>query len=336
MATIHDVARIAGVSITTVSRVLNGVAEVRAETEERVRRAAAELNFRPNALARGLITRQTSTIGLVVPDITNPGFPVIARGAEIEAHERGYSLILCNSDGDVRKESQQINLLLQKQVDGILLAGTGSPEEEADILRNIRTPVVLVSREGSPDFSAVVADTEHGAYLAARRLLELGHRSIAFIAGPEEIVTTRLRYAGYRRALLEAGTEVDPSRVSYLTYDRQGGYKATQYLLRSNQPRPQAIFAGNDLMAVGAIQALAEAGYRVPQDVAVVGFGDMEIASLVSPTLTTVAMPFFRMGKTATRLLLDQIDKKASRPRRIVLGVHLVPRQSCGGSGGDR
>lgn len=329
--TIKQVAALAGVSIKTVSRVINEAGYVSEDTRRRVTRAIERLNYRPNALARGLVTRRSRTIGLVIADIINPFFPPLVRAVEDAAAAKGYNVILCDTDEDATRERAVTSVLLEKQVDGLILCASRVPTGYLRILASEGLPLVLINRPlDHPGAAAVVVDGEAGGYRATLHLLDLGHRRVAYLAGPAASYSHRGRLRGYRRALAERGIAFDPDLVAGGVTSIAAGRDATAALL-ARVPPPSAIFAFDDLMAIGAMEELRRRGMRVPEDVAVVGFDDIDLAAFVDPPLTTVAQPKAEMGRLATDRLLDMIETGRPPKNRIVtLTPALVVRRSCG------
>jgi LacI family transcriptional regulator len=326
--TIVEVARRARVSPTTVSHVVNGTRFVSREARGRVELAIDALGYRPNALARSLRCGRSHTLGLVLPDSGNPFFAEMGRAVEQDAFEAGYSVILCNTENDRAKERHYLGVLARKQVDGIVLVAA---EERGEALRGLlrsRMPVVATDRE-RPGLALdlVVADHEQGGALATRHLLALGHRRIACIAGPPGLSPSDRRVAGYRRAMEEAGAE--PPLVHHGDFHAASGSAAGRALLALARP-PTAVFACNDLMALGVLRAAAERGRQVPADLAVVGYDDIELAPFVTPALSTVAQPMREMGREVVKLLVNRIGDGHLPRQREVLPVTLEVRQSCG------
>lgn len=327
MATIYDVATRAGVSVATVSRVLNGRRGVGAGMAERVRAAAAELDYRPNAVARNLRRSSTTLWAAIVSDIENPFFTSLVRGVEDVAQEAGYSVVLCNSDEDPGKESAYVAAVRAEQIAGVIL----SPSGRMDTLRELRdagTPTVLIDRSmaGYPT-DAVLVDNERGAADATRHLIAGDYRRIACITGPRRLSTAAERLAGYRRALREADMPYDRSLVRYADFRETGGNQAMAALL-GDDPGPDAVFVTNNLMAVGVLEHLAAAGRRVPADVAVVAFDEIPWADLVRPSITTVAQPTYDLGRAAATLLLDRIKSPGRPPSVVTLQTQLRVRGS--------
>jgi LacI family transcriptional regulator len=327
MSTIEDVAKRAGVSKMTVSRVINKSGYASRETRERVERAIEELGYVPNLLARSLRFKTTKTIALVLTDITNPFFTTIARGVEDTASERGFSVIFCNTDESQDEEAKYLNVLVQKQVDGIVLVPACCTTESVTFLRDRAVPVVILDRR-IPDapVDTVRCDSERGAYELTRHLVAQGHTEIAVLSGPSAITTAADRVAGFQRALKETG--LDAAHVYYGAYSVEGGYRTAQRAI-AQTPRPTALFAGNNFIAFGALQALREHGLRVPDDIALVAFDDLPPAFTVEPFLTVMAQPAYNMGRRATLLLLDRLTGKGEKePQEIILPTELIVRPS--------
>jgi LacI family transcriptional regulator len=326
---IADVAREAGVSAQTVSRALNNKGEISSETRERVLATVERLGYRPNTLARGLVTQKTSTLGLVVPDIANPFFSEVARGAEDAAHGAGFSLLLCNTMEDSSREIEALRTLEAQRVDGIVLCSSRLSEEEFGAMLARLPAVILVNREASgSDLRSVCIDDEAGAWRATQHLLNNAHRSIAFLAGPPASQSGRRRAQGHQRALAEAGVPVDPALSVECTPHLEGGYNAARQLLAS-RPDIDAFLCYNDLVAVGALQACAALDRRVPEDVAVVGCDDILLAGLVKPPLTTLRSDKRALGAEAVRLLLRKLAGCAEGCDNVILQPELIVRASA-------
>ena len=331
VVTIKDVAREAGVSIGTASQGLRGSAVVREATRRRVLAVAKRLRYQPSALARGLVTRRTHTVGLLISDIANPFFIHAVRAVEDVAQENGYNVILCNTDEDPAKETQYLRVLMEKRVDGIILATTAGSLRMVREVRWRRIPLVLFDRE----LPGVATDTAKvdgvlGGRLATEHLLGLGHRRIAIIHGPVVRSTGAERLQGYLLALQAAGVRPDPALIREGNFKQDSGRELARQLLDLSPP-PTALFCTNNLMTVGALHALGERGVRIPSDLSLVGYDDMEWWTLTHPPLTTVGQPVYDLGQKAMRLLLAQIGReKARRPQRVVLKPELILRESCG------
>ena len=328
MATIREVAESAGVSYATVSHVINNTRVVTQETRERVLAAMSALNYRPNALARSLRQGKTNSLGLVLPDSANPFFAEISRSIEDAAFKKGYSVFLCNTELDTQRELFYVDVLSKKQVDGIIFVAAGDQADSLDFLLRQNMPVVMIDRDlPNVEVDAVLTDHQLGGRLATQHLIQLGHKRIACIAGPSSITPSAERLTGYRKALEEAGLSYDERLIMRGDYHAQSGMDITHAILKL-EPRPTAIFALNDLMALGALRAAAEAGYSVPRDLAVVGYDDLELARFTNPPLTTIAQPKKEIGAQAVNLLVDRIALKSRSPSRLVLAPELIVRRS--------
>lgn len=327
MATIYDVAQRAGVSAATVSRVLNGQRNVDAPMAARVREAAAELDYRTNAVARNLRRASTTLWAAIVSDVENPFFTSLVRGIEDVAQAAGYSVVLCNSDEDPDKEAAYVAAVLAEQMAGVLISPSGRMDT-LQTLQACRTPTVLIDRSiQGLTVDAVLVDNEHGAAEATRHLLNGGYRRIACVTGPRRISTAVDRLAGYRRALREAGLPISRDLIRNADFREVGGYQAMTSLLEGDA-RPDAVFAANNLMAVGVLKSLAAHGKRVPQDIAVVGFDEIPWADLVRPSITTVAQPTYELGQAGATLLLDRIKAPHRPPSLVTLQTQLRIRGS--------
>ncbi len=330
MATIYDVAAWAKVSASTVSHVINDTRVVADETKARVWEAIEALGYRPNILARGLRRRETSTIGLLVPDNSNPFFAALARAIEDAGFAEGYSVILCNSDYSEAKEATYIDVLLSKQIDGLILSPSQDHPGFLPGLLDEHLPVVVVDREpGDLAVDQVLVDNEQGGYLAGQYLTQLGHRRIGCIAHPADAaVSAGNRLVGFGKALAEAGVELVDEAVIHSDFRYAGGEAAMRELLERNLGLT-AVFATNDLMAAGAINALHRTRLRVPYDFSVIGFDDSLQAIMSFPSITTIAQPISELGQTGVSLLLKRIQNPTDPPSRIVLPTTLIERESC-------
>jgi LacI family transcriptional regulator len=328
MVTIRDVAAQAGVSATTVSHVVNETRPVSPAVRDRVLAAMVQLGYQPNALARSLRRKQTHTLGMIVPDSANPFFAEVARGIEDASFQLGYSAILCNSEGDPARERFYLDLLSKKQVDGIVLVAAGETSGQ-DLPPHVREiPMVVIDRAVvGLQVDCILADNAGGGRLATRHLVELGHRRIGCVAGPDGLTPSTERLQGYRRALQEASLPADEALVVRGDFHDQGGFDGALRLLELPHP-PTAIFACNDLMAIGAVAAALRAGRSVPSTLSVVGFDDIHLSAFLNPPLTTVAQPKFRLGELACRLLSERLADRSLAPRHQLLGVQLVLRQT--------
>jgi LacI family transcriptional regulator len=326
---LKDVAEVAGVHVATASRALDDrrAGMVKPETVERVRRAAEELGYRVNRMARGLKMNRSFTIGMLIPDITNPFFPPIVRGAEDCLAESGYTLVLANTDNDEAKERRHLAGMLERQVDGLLLAMARRRDPLVEELRNGPAPVVLVNRTiDRGGVSAVIPDDHAGMTLAVEHLYQLGHRRIAHVAGPADTSTGARRAAGFAAAAKQLGLRAE--QVAQATaFAEAAGREAARSLL-TGRSRPTAIVAANDLIALGSIEAGEEAGLRCPDELSVVGFNDMPFVDRFRPALTTVRIPEYEIGRRAARLLLARIEQPDDRPETILIAPELIVRDS--------
>lgn len=330
--TMSDVAAKAGVSLMTVSRVINQKGEVNTKTRQRVLKVIKELNYRPSAIARSLATQETRTIGLVIPDVSNPFFADITRGIEQLAYAQGYHVFLCNTQEDPQRELAVIQSLEEKQVDGLVLCSSRLPESLlVDLLVRLPPAVLINRRMHGPDgepFQSVILDDERGGWLATQHLLQHGHRQIGFLAGPAAAFSGQGRKKGYLGALEAGAIAPQPGWSIHCLPSVEGGYRAALALL-TNCPQLTALFCYNDLVAVGVLQACAEIGRRVPQDLAVVGHDDIPLAALVSPTLTTCRVERHELGAQAVEALLSRLRDCPSGCQQIILQPELVIRQSA-------
>lgn len=335
-ATIRDVATRAGVSVTTVSHVLNATRRVLPETEARVREAVDALGYRTNAVARSMRHGQTYTVGIVQPDIANPFFADLTRALEDVMFANGYSAIICNTDRDPTKEARYLDVLMSKQVDGLILISAGDSPDHLRAVTLGGPPTVLVDRDFEElGMSTVMVDDFDGGYQAGHHLLGLGHRAMSVIGGPDRLRPSARRLDGFRVALAEAGVDLPPEAIVQGDFRAVSGYRAMRGLLNSENA-VQAVFAENDLMALGAIRAVHDAGLRVPRDVSVMGFDDIAVCQSLSPMLTTIRQPIDAIAATTHRLLFDRMRDAEVAPERVMLPVELVVRDSCASPGHGR
>ena len=334
--TLRDVAAAAGVHPATASRALNPGTRglVNEETAQRVLEAAAGLGYRPNPIARGLKTSRSYTIGVVVPDLRNPLFPPIARGIEDRLEPAGYTSLLANTDNEPDREQLSFEALRARQVDGFI---TATARREHPMLQELAAsgrPVVLVNRATDDDgLPSVVPDDQDGMRQAVRHVVELGHRRIAHLAGPFALTTGVHRYEGFVRGMEDAGVPVDPELVAKGSgFTELEGARLARELIAAGRPFT-AVLAANDLMALGCIDALREAGLECPRQVSVVGFNDMPWSDRFSPPLTTVRVPHHRLGAGAADLLIERLADPRAPARHVVLPVELVIRGSAAAAG---
>lgn len=327
--TIVDVARAAGVSTATVSRVINGNSKVAQEISIKVHRAIDELGYRPSRAARTLRTQHGQIWALIIPDVRNPHFTEMVRGIEDVAYTAGYSLILCNTDADVAKEDNYLKLALAEHVAGVILAPTNPAPALIDELRERKTSVVTVDRRLSSGLlDGVFVNNAAGAEQAVDHLFAQGYRRLACIAGPLDTTTGRDRLAGFMSALERHQTTIaEPSLVRVGDFREQGGQREMDALLKLAEP-PDAVLVANNLMTLGALKAVLAAGLEIPDDVAIVGFDDSSWNSVVHPPLTCIAQPAYDLGAESARLLLTRIDGYKGQPREVMLAPSLRIRAS--------
>ncbi len=326
MATIKEVSRLAGVSNATVSRVLNGTVPVSPEITERVLAAVRQLDYRPNAFARGLVTNRSGGLGVAVNDVASPYFGKIIRGVEAEAEEAGMHLLISSGHAEAKKERAALGFLADRRSDALVAHVEGlSDEELAPYLRS-EPPLVVVGR-CVPGYEqrSVYLDNYAGGLMATRHLLEQGHRRIVHVTGPSRYPDSRTRRRGFEDAMRGAGLEPDPALIIEADFEEQGGYLAMREILR-RAPDMTAAFMGNDQMAAGAYSALREAGYSIPEDVSVVGYDDVDLSRYLFPTLTTIRQPLEEMGRAAARTALALLGSQGEVRNRF--DPELISRHS--------
>jgi LacI family transcriptional regulator len=333
MPTIRDVAKHAGVAPITVSRVINDSGYVSQATRTRVEEAIDTLGYVPNMLGQSLRFKQTMTLALVLTDITNPFWTTVARGVEDVAQANGYSIILCNTDESKAKQEQYLNMLLRRRIDGIILVPTNSSSAPVHTIQRQDIPVVLLDRQlPDPDLRVdiVRAESESGAYQLTEHLLSLGHRHITMLAGPKTVSTAVDRVSGYQRALAEAGLEDTSPQVYWGEFTIENGREMARQAL-ADTPKPTALFASNNFIAVGAIQALREQGLSVPDDIALVTVDDIPPAFTMDPFLTVATQPALEMGRRAAELLLGRVTGKLDTEcQHIIFPTQMIIRASSG------
>ncbi len=330
MANMQEIAKLAGVSLGTVSHVINNTANVKEPKRTRVLQAVQAVGYQPSQLARGLRRDTTNMIGMIIPDVTNPFFPAVVRGAEDVAFSSGYRLILCNTDNDHSKELIHLNELRTYLPAGLIVIPSNFSDltAQAESYRQAGTGVVCIDR--LPKYwsgDSVTADNKTGAYNATRHLIQLGHTRLAMITGPLHLTNAKERLEGFKRAVKEAKLTLPPEYVQETSFDKQGGYSKTPVLLRLI-PRPTAIFAGNDMIALGVLLAVREAGLRCPEDISIMGFDDLDLGEMTNPSLSSVSQSGYQLGTTAARLLLDRRNGDTSPAKHIVLETLLKLRHS--------
>ncbi len=329
--TVEDIARLAGVSKATVSRVINGnPTGVGEKTRERVQKIVDELNYQTNPFAKNYTPSHSKTIGLIIPDVTNPFFSELVKAIENFSSDNGYVVIFGNTNSSPEKESRYLSTFIAKKVDGIIL--TSSAKECLDshhLLEKYRIPCILLDRTlpGMQYTAGVFADNQLATYRSCEMMLSHGAQKVVFLSGPMDISTAKERIEGYRAALEKYGIPFDESLIKYGTYSVESGYGAIMELEREGQ-RYDGVVAANDTMALGAIRALRELAYRIPEDVEVAGFDNIDYAQMCDPPLTTVQQPTIEMGRKAAQLLLDAIDGKPPKEKNVRLLPRLVIRKT--------
>jgi LacI family transcriptional regulator len=330
--TLKDIAGKAGISVSIVSRVLNSKTKkyrISATTEQRVLNAARELNYHPNQLARGLRLKKTHTIGLIVPDISNPFFAHVARVIQKQAYQEGYSLLVCNTDENIDTEIEQIAIMRSRRLDGFIIMPVGVSHGHIDDLLADNIPLVLLDRcFDDLDTHSVVVDNYLGACQAVQHLTDLGHKRIAIIQGLPNTYTNNARVKGYTDILRRKNIPIDESLIVGNDFRKENGYVETKSLLNLHPP-PSAIFTTSDLITLGALQAIYEKNIKIPEDVSIVAFDDIDFAPYLLTPLTTVEQPKELMGEVAVKLLIDDIkDKGKASKKRIALKPRLIIRKS--------
>ncbi|MFY0544594.1 catabolite control protein A [Brevibacillus sp. H7] len=327
--TIYDVAREAGVSMATVSRVVNGNPNVKPLTRKKVLAAIERLGYRPNAVARGLASKKTTTVGVIVPDISSLFFSELARGIEDIATMYKYNIILCNSDQRLEKELQLINTLLEKQVDGLLFMGAEIKEDHLQALSTSSVPTVLAAtRDADNILPSVTIDHFQSGYDATKELIDRGHKRIAMITNPlTDPLGGLLRFEGYKKALEDGGIAFDESLVAQGNAFYESGLKTMSGFLQLPKP-PTAVFAASDEMAIGAIHAVQDARLSVPNDIEVIGHDNIRLVEMVRPRLTSVVQPMYDIGAVAMRLLTKYMNNEHVEEHVVLLPHRIEHRES--------
>ncbi|MGQ9473047.1 MAG: LacI family DNA-binding transcriptional regulator [Candidatus Caldatribacteriaceae bacterium] len=332
MTTIYDIAREVGVSPATVSRALSGGNRVKEETKRKIIAVAEKLDYTPNYLARGLKKKKTDTIALIISDVTNPFFTNLARGVEDTASRHGFNTIFCNTDEDPEKERAYLDLMLRKMIDGVLISTCGGSRILSP-LKKRGIPVVLVDRRVEKfRWDCVVGDSEGGAYALVQHLIEVHeYREIAMLTGPSTISTSVERIEGYKKALADFGIPFRSELLQVGSYKEDFGYQMAKKFLEQGKV-PRALFAANNFIAIGVVRAAREFGIRIPEDLALVTFDDLELAALLLPFFTVARQPAYTMGSIATQFLLERISEgtKIKERREVVLKPEIIIRRSCG------
>ncbi|WP_064609127.1 substrate-binding domain-containing protein [Photobacterium sp. J15] len=329
MATIKDVAKRAGVSTSTVSHVLNKTRFVSEDISVRVMAAVEELNYAPSALARSLKVNHTRTFGMLVTTSTNPFFGEVVKGVERRCYEQGYNLILCNTEGDVERMRSNLDTLLQKRVDGLLLMCSEVEGRDFDLFTRHQPVPTVVMDWGPIGFPSdkIQDNSHHGGYLATRHLIEKGHTKIGCLTGPLDKLPAQQRLSGFAQAMEEAGLEINKQWIVSGSFECEGGEQAFNEIYERG-PLPTALFVCNDMMAMGVINTAHKKGLSVPDDISIIGYDDIKLAKYITPSLTTIHQPKHRLGQQAVDTLLDKIQNKRASNRVIQLEPTLVERDS--------
>ena len=330
--TIEDIAREAGVSIATVSRVINKTKPVSAELRDRVYEVIEKNHFKPNSLAQGLITKKTNTIGIIVPDISNAVFGKLTKGINSVFAQEGYTVVLCESQGELEKELKLLGILEEKQIEGLLFAGVDVNHTLVERMRKRNYPVVLVTQEASEDEEAVhtvIHNNVEAMYDAVKFLLDNGHERIAYLGGVKnDFSSGKKRVIGYKKALEEAGIEVKDSYIAQGDFSFEAGYQGMKKLYEENSKLPTAVVTGSDVIAVGAIQYLDNMRVKIPDDISIMGFDDSEFATYIKPELSTVRISYYDEGVKAAEMLRELMDGSTEAPMKEYVPHKIIRRST--------
>ncbi|WP_339283065.1 LacI family DNA-binding transcriptional regulator [Oceanobacillus sp. FSL K6-3682] len=321
MTTIRDVSKYSGVSVATVSRVLNNSNKVKSTTKKKVLQAIKELNYKPNAVAKTLFKKQSYSIGLIIPDISNPFFPEVARAVEDTARHYGYRVILCNSDGNSEKEKDYVETLSQNHVDGLLVT---SISENSDNFKGLHMPVVALDRSKGKEIPCVYVDNYEGGKLAAQTLFENGGKVFGEISGPSNLITAKERSRGFHDFLKK-------QKTTAITYESEFDFKHSIVVagrLLDENPEVDSVFVGNDQIGIALLKEAMLRGIRIPDDLQIIGFDGIEIGGLITPSLSTIQQPIYELGKEATKLLLALANKKSVEQTSICMPINYVKRST--------
>ncbi len=326
--TIEDIAQKAGVSTATVSRVLNNKPDVNDETKKKIEKIIKEEDYMPNGIARGLAKNKTLTIGLIIPDISNPYFPEIVRGSENQSKKMGYSLIFCETQNNKKEEKRSIDLMRSKRVDGILLSLSKNNKQELIKLQEDQFPFVQIDRF-IPEIqsSCVIINNVNAACKAVNYLIKKGHKKIAHVTGDLKTQTGIKRKEGYQKVIQENNLKIKNKWIKQGDYTKKSGYESMKSLLDLSE-KPTAVYFANDLMALGGYKAAEEKNFKIPDNISIVGHDNIDIASLIKPALTTVAQPMYKLGIEAAKLLIKNINEKENDYRHKILSTKLIERES--------
>ncbi|REE56444.1 LacI family transcriptional regulator [Paenibacillus taihuensis] len=327
--TIKDISKEAGVSIAAVSKVINGdYSNVSSDTKNKILRIAKELNYRPNRLARGLVSNRTNIIGLIVPDIANPYFAELAKGIENNANKFGYKLILCNTDEDVEKANAYIDVLFEYNVDGVIISGSeSSTSSRIQQLHNSNVPVVAIDGDLGAEAYNVYAGNLEGSFIATEHIIQSGHKLIAFIGGDGVPGRGNLRLDGYLKAMRQYEISVNYDLIKLGNYQMETGYLYTKLLIESGQPFT-SIVCGNDMIAFGALNAIKDKGLRVPKDISLIGYDDIYLTTMMEPKLSTIKQPLTEISSYAVEVLVKLMQKEEAGDKVKCFVPHLVCRDS--------
>lgn len=330
--TIEDIAREAGVSIATVSRVINKTKPVSAELRDGVYEVIEKNHFKPNSLAQGLITKKTNTIGIIVPDISNAVFGKLTKGINSVFAQEGYTVVLCESQGELEKELKLLGILEEKQIEGLLFAGVDVNHTLVERMRKRNYPVVLVTQEASEDEEAVhtvIHNNVEAMYDAVKFLLDNGHERIAYLGGSKnDFSSGKKRVIGYKKALEEAGIEVKDSYIAQGDFSFEAGYQGMKKLYEENSKLPTAVVTGSDVIAVGAIQYLDNMRVKIPDDISIMGFDDSEFATYIKPELSTVRISYYDEGVKAAEMLRELMDGSTEAPMKEYVPHKIIRRST--------
>jgi DNA-binding LacI/PurR family transcriptional regulator len=326
--TIYDVAKKAGVSISTVSRVINNTGRIGEKTRKKVLNVIEELKYQPSVVASALTGKRTNTIGLIIPDVANPFFAEMSRSIEDHGRDLGFNVLMCNTDNNADTEEMYLSLLKQKSVDGIIIGTTTQNHNVLKELLQEQFPIALIAQD-IPQLmiDVVTVDDFLGGYMATSHLVSLGHKKIAIMLSTYKRTSEKYRLQAYRQVLEENGLEYNEEFVVYADYKRGSGKRVATEVLQSPN-KPTAIFAGNDFLAIEIYQAAKELGLKIPKDLSVIGFDNTILASIVDPPLTTIAQPIQEMGRQVMNLLVQEIEGKKNTKQRVVLLPELIIRGS--------
>lgn len=332
---IKEIAKKAGVSVATVSRVLNHPENVAEETKQRIREVMEESDYTPNWFARGLNMKKTNTLGLIIPDILNPEYMEVAKGVEDVAQQMDYTILMCSCENDVEKERKYIDIFIKRRIDGIVLISSLLNDKDIEEVRKQDIPVVAIgeNQELTCETAMIKIDCRNAAYMAVNHIIKNGFRDIAIIYGSTPFKENKEKLEGYISALKAEKIDINKEHIVETGNSAEDGYLAAKKLIKSPNP-PRAIFASSDMLAIGIVACMRDCEVKVPEEMAVVGFDNIQMSKLIEPKLTTVDKPMHKMGVVGTRLLFDIIDRKNSdesmKMPEIMLQCKLKVRKSCG------